>query len=111
MDYLQRLSFETMHTPGETNMLADALLRLYEDIQEKDIEQEDIVQEETKDINTGLFALVATVNPKTSTDYLKNRLPNNLRQPSSSLQHLSPPSHLHATKMPRYYKKEYQCNP
>src|SRR5215211_7640335 len=51
MQFMQRFDFETIHTPGETNILTDALSRLYENTENVTIEE--IAQEEMKDINTG----------------------------------------------------------
>src|SRR5829696_6246395 len=110
MDYLQRFNFNTMHTPGETNMLADALSRLYEGTTKEETPEEEIAHERIKDINTGLFAMTASpILTTTNKEQQPLRKQLQKQYPSSSLQYLAP-SNLHAPKMPRYYKKERQCD-
>jgi hypothetical protein len=42
MNFMQRFEFRKQHQPGRTNMLADALSRLYEDITKDKIGTEEI---------------------------------------------------------------------
>jgi hypothetical protein len=90
LEHMQMFEFEILHTPGETNQLADALSRLYENDDIKEVPRGEFLEEHLKRED---FASNDDFHHQTTLQPTKAYTPSSLHvEPPSSFYHFKPTS-------------------